>query len=55
MPQNKRQSELQVEVKLTIQTESRQMLYRMNEIYFLISQAWVEGGIDVGALMQKIE
>ena len=38
-----------------LQTESRQMEYQMNEINFLISLAWAEGGIVVGDLMVKIE
>ena len=31
------------------------MEYHMNEINFLISLAWAEGGIDVGDPMAKIE
>ena len=36
-----------------LQTESRQMEYQMNEIYFLISLTWAGEGIDVGDLMLK--
>ena len=38
-----------------LQTESRQMVYEMNEISFLISVAWAERDIDVGDLMLKKE
>ena len=31
---------------VNIQTESRQIEYQMNEINFLISLAWAEGGIN---------
>ena len=40
---------------MLIQTDSRQMEYQIHEINFLISLAWVEGGIDVGDPMLKIE
>ena len=38
-----------------LQTESRQMEYQMKEIDFRISQAWAEGGINVGDPMLNIE
>ena len=38
-----------------VQTESKYMECRMNEINFLISLAWVEGGRDVGDPMLKTE
>ena len=38
-----------------LQTDSRQMEYQMNEISFLISLTWAEGGIDVGDPMLEIE
>ena len=38
---------------IEVQTESRYIEWRMNEINFLISLAWVEGGIDVGDLMLR--
>ena len=31
------------------------MEYPMNEINFLISLAWAEGGVDVGDPMPKVE
>jgi len=40
-------------VLMEIQTESRQMEYQMYKIYFLISLAWAEGGIDVGDPMLR--
>ena len=38
-----------------IQCEPLEMELQMNEISFLISLAWAEGGIDVGDPMLKIE
>ena len=40
---------------ISLQTDTRQMEYQINEINFLISLAWAERGKDVGDPIPKIE